>query len=127
MEKCRLTIITTADGQDNRVFLDGEIEAKTQVIKVQYADNGAQVTLSVKNEEVFIEREGDYSLNLHLKKDSVCKGSIGIAGSKGEVETKAHEISYSLKEDSFLLSLQYDLLIGNETQAMKIRLLGKKI
>ncbi len=127
MEKCRLTIITTAQEQENRVFLDGEIEVKANAVKIAYADKESQVTLLIKNEEVFIKRCGDYSLQLHLKKDCVCEGSIGIAGSKGEVKTRTQEIAYSKKEESFLLSLQYDLLIGNEAQAMKIRLLGKKI
>ena len=127
MEKCRLTIITKADEQENRLFVNGTMDVTTEEFLVCYDDDDANVRVAIRKEEVEIVRRGEYTLRLLLKAGERCKGSIGIANSEGEVETLTKSIACEYKADGLMLGLEYDLLIGAEPQKMKIRLLAKKI
>lgn len=125
MKKCRLTITTIADGQENTITRDGEMDLLSQNIRLFYREENAAVYLQLQGETARVERQGDYSLRLYLVRGEKTKGEIGIGGSSGEIETFAHTVQYSVSETSLLLSLKYDLIISGETQNMQLRLLGR--
>ena len=125
MKKCRLTITTIADGQENTITRDGEMDLLSQNIRLFYREANAAVYLQLQGETARVERQGDYSLRLYLVRGEKTKGEIGIGGSSGEIETFAHTVQYSVSETSLLLSLKYDLIISGETQNMQLRLLGR--
>ena len=125
MKKCRLTITTIADGQENTITRDGEMDLLNQKIQLFYREENAAVYLQLQGETAKVERQGDYSLRLHLIRGEKAKGEIGIGGSSGEIETFAHAVQYFVSETSLLLSLKYDLIISGETQSMHLRLLGR--
>ncbi len=125
MQACRVTIATTVDGKTTEIVRDGKMLLDYACAKIYYEEENANVAVSFENGQVFIEREGDYTMRLMMKKGETCDGVLGIGGSEGYVQTKTERIAYSLKEDSFMLSMHYDLLIGNETQKMRIRLFAK--
>ena len=125
MKACKLTITTTADGVENTVTRDGEMELSIGSVQLRYREENAFVVMILKGESAEIQREGDYSLRLYLKRGELSQGTIGIGGANGEIQTFTHRVSYSVSKDSLLLSLHYDLLISGEKQVMKLRLLSR--
>ena len=125
MKACKLTITTTADGVENSVTREGEMELLLTGVQLRYREENAFVVMILKGESAEIQREGDYSLRLFLKRGEVSQGTIGIGGSNGEIQMFTHRVSYSVSKDSLLLSLHYDLLISGEKQEMKLRLLSR--
>lgn len=125
MQPCRITIATNADGQKTEIVREGFCLFTDNSVKLNYADDGARVALDLENGEVFIQRTGDYTLRLHLKKDGVTNGVLGLNGAEGAVQVNTQKIAYSIRNSSLLLSLQYALIIGAETQKMKLRIFAK--
>ncbi len=125
MQACYLTITTTADGVETKVSKTAEINLGIQSAELRYQDEGAFVHLSLRGESVTIERQGDYTLFLSLNRGETTVGTVGIGGSYGEIRLYTHKVQYTLNEESLLLLLRYDMLIGEETQEMSLRLLAK--
>lgn len=125
MKKCRLTITTVADGQQSSIVRDGEIDVSVQKVQLFYREENATVHIQLQGETALVQRQGDYSLHLHLVPRQKTLGELGIGGTSGEIEIFTHAVQYSVSENSLLLSLKYDLLISGETQKMQLRLLGK--
>jgi uncharacterized beta-barrel protein YwiB (DUF1934 family) len=125
MKKCKLTITTVVDGQQSSIVRDGEVDASVQKVQLLYREENAVVCIQLHGDRAIVQRQGDYSLQLHLVPEQKTVGEIGIGGSAGEIETFTHAVQYSVSEHSLLLSLKYDLLISGETQKMQLRLLGK--
>lgn len=125
MQTCDLTIVTTVDGTQNRIVREGEILNSFTSVELRYREENAFVIVRIKGESAEIERQGDYSLRLHLERGKECEGSIGIGGNEGSIQVFTQEIAYSAKEDSVLLKLQYSLLIGSEKQDMKLLIMAK--
>ena len=124
MKPCKLTIITNTDGQENSITRNGEMEISQSSLVLRYREENAMVYLRIEGDSAQIERQGDYSLKLCLKQNVLTQGEIGIGGSNGSLQTLAHEIAYSKSEQAILVTLQYDLIIGQETQKMRLRILG---
>ncbi|MBQ9728810.1 MAG: DUF1934 domain-containing protein [Clostridia bacterium] len=125
MRACFLTITTTAEDREFDTRRDGEMELSPLYAMIKYREENASVVLTLQNKEIVMERTGDYSLRLVLEQGKIRKGSIGIGVQDGEIETFAKKIAYTIKDESVLLSLQYDLIIGGEAQPMKLRLFAK--
>lgn len=125
MKKCDLTITTTADGVENSITRKGEIELFVTSATVRYTEENAAVCIRLEGERAVIERQGDYSMRLELESGRRRFGTLGINGAEGEIETFTERIQYSIGKDSLLLSMRYDLLVGDEPQKMKIRLFAK--
>ena len=125
MNKCFLTITSVADGKETAFTRTGEFESSLNSTLIRYKEDNAEVTLRLENGVVDIERQGDYTLRLHLKKGERTQGVLGIKGSQGVIQTDTGRIAYSVTETSFMLSLKYSLIIGEETQEMKFRLYAK--
>ena len=125
MQDCYITITTEADGTENTITRQGRWEPSVNSVKLHYCEENAQIFLQLVDGCAYIKRMGDYTLSLSLEEGKLLDGKIGIGGAKGDVQTYARKISYFLKKDSLLLSLHYDLIISNETQKMKLRLLVK--
>lgn len=127
MKKCRLTITTIVDGQENVITREGEMDLSVQTAKVYYREENAEVTLQLEGETATVERRGDYTLRLHLVRGETTQGELGIGGSSGEIQTLTRAIQYSIREKSLLISLKYDLIISGERQNMQLRILGRWI
>ena len=126
MQPCHVSITTCVDETENTITRKGMMQLSVLSAQLYYREENAEVTILLKKDGAFIERRGDYNLKLTLKKGKVCDGAIGIGGNEGAVQTFTHKIAYSTGKDSLLLSLHYDLIIGNEIQKMKLRLLAKQ-
>ena len=125
MKPCKLTIITNTDGEETSVTYNGEMKISAASTVIRYREPNALVSLRVYGEHAEVERQGDYTLKLPLLRGALTKGEIGIGGTSGEIQTFTHKIAYSQTEQSILLSLQYDLLLGEEPQKMHLRILGR--
>lgn len=125
MKACKVTIITNTDGQENTVVRDGCMELSLSQVFITYQEENAVVTLRLQGENAEIERKGDYSLHLNLKRGVLQDGQIGLGDSCGGVQTLAHRIQYSVTKNSVLASLRYDLLFGEEKQAMQLRIISR--
>lgn len=127
MQACKITIATTADGKKTETVRDGKMALTMQSARLTYAEENAKVALIFENGSVVIERNGDYTMRLRMQKDEICDGTLGIGGAEGAIQTKTTRLAYVLTEKSFMLSLHYDLLIGEETQKMRIRLFARYV
>ena len=125
MLPCQMTITTVADGNQNSITRKGLFDLSLDKSVVCYREENAVVRIELQGETAVLERQGDYSLRLHLVRGEECEGYIGMGGSEGGITTYAHRINYSIGKDSLLLSLHYDLLISGEKQEMKLRLYAK--
>ena len=101
MKSCNLTITTTMDGIDSSITREGEMELSLSEVRLCYREENAVVFIKLQGESAEIERRGDYSLRLHLKRGEITSGDIGIGGLDGEIKSFAHRISYSVSEIVF--------------------------
>lgn len=122
MQDCKFTIISKADGKETKSVRKGKIEITADEIRLAYAEDNAYVTIILQDGRAKVHREGDYALVLDLKNGEICDGELGLGGSVGTIRTKTRNVSYSLKEKSLLLTLQYDLLFGDGAQKMSLRI-----
>lgn len=125
MKKCRVTITTVVDGQENMIVREGEMELSTASATLVYREENAATRIYLEGEKVDIERIGDYTMRLHLIRGQLTDGEIGLGGASGGIQSFTHRIQYSATEQSLLLSLGYDLMISGETQRMQIRLMAR--
>ena len=127
MKKAKLTINTQVDNASaTTASYEAEIELSENSALLRYEEQGAKVTLALKNGEILIDRAGDYTFSLRLAEGKQLPASLGIMGSVGDIQTKTHSIQYSITDNSFLLSIKYALVFaGNETQEMKLRLIAR--
>ena len=125
MKKCRLTIITSVDGEETEFSAVGELVLSVKETCLRYRQDGSVVELCLEGETARIKRLGDYSLFLELRRGERTKGTLGIGGNEGEIEVDTHKVAYSQGKDSFLAVLHYDLQIGIERQKMKLRILAR--
>ena len=125
MKKCSVTITSSVDGRENSFHLNGEMELSAFGATLHYKDGEAFVSLELQGEKAEIERNGDYTLKICLERGRVCNGVLGIGGNEGAIQSLAHKISYSVKDGSLLAVLHYDLLLGDEPQKMKLRIMAR--
>ena len=122
MKKCRVTITTVVDGQENTITREGEMELSVSSITLIYREENGSTRMHLEKECADIERIGDYTMRLHLVCGERTDGEIGLGGSNGGIEVLTRRVQYSTTEKSLLLSLHYDLIISGERQKMQIRL-----
>ncbi len=122
MQACYLTITTTADGEESTVVKEGELSFGVRSTELRYKDGGSVVTLFAQGQSVTIDRQGDYSFFLPLECGESTVGTLGIGGAEGELSLYTHKAQYVVGEASFLLLLEYDMIMGGGTQKMKLRL-----
>ena len=127
MKSCRLTITTVADGQKTELSCEGQLSLSTCSATLCYQQDGANVSLVLEGETAKIERTGDYSLRLFLKRGEETGGELILGGNDGQMRVYAHRICYSVGKDSLLASLHYDLLFATDKQEMKLRILARFI
>ena len=125
MYTCKFAITTSVDGQENAMIRMGQFNISGGEFLLTYQEENASVSVSIKKGIVLIDRYGDYSLHLTLEQGKTVEGNIGIGDSSGTVLAKTHHIKYSMERGVFKLSLGYDLLFGDETQKMRLKLRGQ--
>lgn len=122
MQPCKITIVTTEEDREIKTVRDGEMQAYGLDVALVYKETQATVKMLFQGECVEIIRQGDYSMRLFLKPNSLERGELGIGGSSGEIQTFARKIAYSVRENGVMALLHYDLIIGVEKQEMRLRL-----
>lgn len=125
MEYCLLNITTSVDGQESEFSCKGTLSLSTRSATLSYSQENALVTLVLDGESATIDRVGDYSLRLPLKKGERSVGMLGLGESGGEIVCFSHKITYSISKNSLLAFLHYDLYFGQEIQEMKLRILAR--
>lgn len=125
MKSCNVKITTSVDGRETDFVGQGEMQLYARSADLRYQDGQAFVRLTVCDETATVERQGDYSLGLRLERGKFCDGTLGIGGAEGNVQVYTHRVVYSIGDNSLLLFLHYDLLIGTESQKMKVRLYAR--
>ena len=124
---CKISITTTVDGDETQATRKGSLRLSFAENVISYTEENAFITITIRADEVEIVRNGDYSMFLPLKRDTKTRGEIGINGAIGAVDIKTSRLLYSTTDTSLMLSVHYDLLFGEEKQAMQIRLLARYI
>ena len=125
MKKCRVTITTVVDGQENTITREGEMDLSLASATLIYREDNAATRIHLKDEKAEVERIGDYTMRLLLIRGELTDGEIGLGGSSGGIQSFTHRVQYSITEQSLLLSLKYDLIISGEIQKMQIRLTAR--
>ncbi len=125
MKPCKLTITTVADGVENSITRDGEMELSATRNLLAYREEGAFVRIQLQGQAAELIRQGDYTLRLSLKDKEETVGEIGFGGTGGEIGIYTHKLAYSTSSDALLLSIRYDLLISGEKQEMSLRLISR--
>ena len=127
MKKCKVTITTSVDGQENTITRDGEMTLSMGEVTLVYREENGATRIHLQGESADIERIGDYTMRLGLKRGEWTDGEIGLGGSSGQIQSFTHRVQYSVTEYSVLALMRYDLLISGEVQKMQIRLTAKYV
>lgn len=123
MQACRFTITTAVDEKENTVIYYGKIDVSETMVVLTYEEGASQICITLQKGIALIDRQGDYSLRLHLEEGKTKESGLGIGGAEGNVLTKTHRVKYSLERNVFKLSLRYDLIfMKDEVQKMKLNL-----
>ena len=129
MNNGRLSISTKIDdGEETTSSFDAKILINALSAEIHYHDGNSFSSIYVDVQGVKISRKGEYTIDLTLEEGKTTVSKLGFGDSTGEITTITEKVSYSLTENSILLSLKYALVFSaNEIQRMKIRLLAKII
>lgn len=123
MQGCKFTITTAVDGEENTVVKQGNIDFLENAVILQYAEESANVCITLQKGEATIARQGDYSLCLALKQGKQTEGSIGLGGADGKIAIQTHNVKFVKERNVFRLSLRYDLIFSQEEkQKMQLNL-----
>lgn len=122
MQKAFLTIVTTVDDVEHRIFRDAEMELTPLSAVLRYQEDGAIVRLEVKEGNVNFQREGDYSLSMYLVEGKTTEGILSFAASSGTIAVETKKIAYTISKNGLLLKVAYALLFGKEKQEMRLRI-----
>ena len=122
MRNCFLTIVTNADGRESTFSTNAELKLTPLTAHLRYVQDGAMIELFFENRRVTINRQGEYSLSLHLEEGQCTKGTLGFQDNVGEMLVKTQKIAYAITDKSLLASLSYTLLFDGANQEMKLRL-----
>ena len=127
MQVGRLSIVTQVnDEAEKSAIFEADMKLESDSAFLRYYDGGSLVGLWLKNNELTIERRGDYNLFLRLKENEILESSLGFGSSSGRIFAETHALDYSITKTSLLLSVKYALCFdGGEKQEMKIRLIAK--
>ncbi len=120
MRICKLTILSSVDGEESKSIRMGKMDISDGRIFLTYREENASVSLTLRHSEAIIDRQGDYSLCLRLIQGQRTNGSIGMGGSEGEVPTQTHEVAYTVEGNILTAKLDYALLFGEEKQEMRL-------
>ena len=66
MKKCRVTIITAVDGQENTIVREGEMQLSTASAILIYREENAATRIYLEGEKANIERIGDYCFHFNM-------------------------------------------------------------
>ena len=127
MQKCSLTIVTTADGQETNFSCEAELEIAPLSACLHYLQDGAKNMVRFADRKVTIQREGDYSMQLLLEEGKTHQGKLLLGGNEGSFPVMAKKVAYAITDKSLLASLHYFLMFDGEAQEMKIRLNAREI
>ena len=127
MKRCKVTITTAVDGRETEFSCVGTLDLSARIVKLCYSEENASVSLILDGETAQVERNGDYSLRLFLKRGKENEGALGFGENAGQIKVYTHRVAYSIGRDSVLASLHYDLLFGEDRQEMKLRVLARYI
>lgn len=122
MQEVFLTIWTAVDQEESRFSCKAEMESSSLSAVLRYTQEGAITTIHVEETETRIEREGDYSMNLCLRKNCRTQGTLSIGGNEGVLDVSTKRIAYTTTKNSLLLQLEYTLHFGKEAQQMRLRI-----
>lgn len=122
MRDASLTIYTTVDGEESHFSSKAEMEITPTSALLRYMDSHAVVVLTLCENHLLIERQGDYGLCLNLKEGEETQGALSIAGNKGEVKVFTERLAYAIGKNTLILHAYYTLIFGNEKQMMRLRL-----
>ncbi len=125
MQICKLTIITTVDGRENKLVRMGKINITDEEILLFYKEEQAQVQIELKGKEAKVVRQGDYGLRLRLIPREVTEGYLLLGGSEGKILTRTHSVAYEKAQNGVDIELAYELLFGEEVQNMRLRIAVK--
>lgn len=127
MQKCSLTIVTVADGQESNFVCVAEMELTPLSACLHYIQEGAKTVVRFAEKKVTIQREGDYSMQLCLEEGKTLQGKLTIGGNEGIIPVHTQKIAYAITDKSLLASLQYRLIFEGGAQEMKLRLNAREI
>lgn len=125
MNNCSILIKTVADGVENTVRRDGKFLVG-ETVKICYAEQSAEICLTIENGCVTIERKGDYGMFLQLTPHTITAGTLSISGNQGEIRVQTERVECTQSENGLRVRLQYTLLIGNERQEMQLFIVVKQ-
>lgn len=70
MKHCAVEIVTHTDGEKSRFYADGDFEEGEDGFSVFYEEDGDRVSLTVRGDVFFMEREGMLSAEFRPKKQT---------------------------------------------------------
>ena len=125
--RCQVTVETTADGKKTKIAREGELQITPTGATLSYAEENANVTLTLQNGTAQIVRQGDYTLCMRLEKVKTTSASLSLGGSVGEMQTKTERIGYAIQDKELSLQLKYTLFATGEPQRMQVKIHAKEV
>ena len=125
--RCQVTVDTTADGKKTRISREGTLQITPTGATLSYAEENANVTLTLQNGVAQIVRQGDYTLCMRLEKGKTTNATLSLGGSVGEMQTATDRIAYAIVDGELSLHLKYTLLATGEPQKMQVKIHAKEV
>jgi hypothetical protein len=117
---CAIKIVTKTGGEESVFRGIGEAETSLTSGTVRCKQGDGIFWVRFEKGEVFVKRDGDYTLQLQFRENELTRGRIGLTGAEGEIEIFTDRVGYTLYERSLLLAIKYTLYFGAETQEMSL-------
>ncbi len=119
---CKLKICTFTDGAKNEIVRMGKMEDNVGELRLRYQEDEAEIQLTLAQNRAILSREGDYSLFLPLIEGEKTEGALGLGSARGPVPVDTHLLQYAYERGKLEANLRYDLLFGEEKQAMQLKI-----
>ena len=122
MQNGTLTITTIIEGNKTQVEYAAQMRLQEDSVLLTYEDGGARVQITFENGVLQINRQGDYQMQLTLKNGELQSGSLGIGAQSGEVAVHTQKLTSKVKDDAWLCTAKYALMLGDEPQQTSVRM-----
>ena len=125
--RCQVTVDTTTDGKKTRISREGNLQITPTGVTLSYAEETANVTVTLQDGVAQMIRQGDYALCMRFEKGKKTNATLGLGGNVGEMQTVTERIGYAIKDGELSLHLKYTLLATGDPQTMQVKIHAKEV
>lgn len=122
VENCTLSIVSCVDGVSSKTETKGFLDFEGKLLSYTDAEGTTEISF---NNEITVERKGNYGLFLLLRQGETTTGKLSIGSNVGELPILTQNCRYELSQKCLKFWMNYDIDMSGTVQNMRLYLVAK--